>query len=241
MLATSSASSTLNINGGKYESNANTINIAGPGSKVTINNAELINNDTNPAEDYGTVCTYVTAGGSQITVNGGSVTYNKNDGKGGTGRCLRSCSPDSFSYNTTMIGGGYEACVAYIQYPGETAYAFSTIDGSIEKAKDGETIEIIRDVDMGGQIVDVNKNITIDMNGKKITNGALKLAEGVTVTVVNWPGTEAELEQFLSGKLPVPNRYNVPSTADNSNMPLWAVLFIGFAAVALLTGKKRRA
>lgn len=39
----------------------------------------------------------------------------------------------------------------------------------------------------------------------------------------------------------VANPYGVPSTADNSNMPLWAVLFIGFAAVALLTGKKRRA
>lgn len=39
----------------------------------------------------------------------------------------------------------------------------------------------------------------------------------------------------------VNNPYGVPSTADNSNMPLWAVLFIGFAAVALLTGKKRRA
>lgn len=43
-------------------------------------------------------------------------------------------------------------------------------------------------------------------------------------------------------KAPVVNNpYEIPSTADNSNMPLWAVLFIGFAAVALLTGKKRRA
>ena len=42
-------------------------------------------------------------------------------------------------------------------------------------------------------------------------------------------------------KAPVSNRYNVPSTADNSNVPLWAVLFLGFAAVAVVTaGKKRR-
>lgn len=39
----------------------------------------------------------------------------------------------------------------------------------------------------------------------------------------------------------VSNTYAVPATADNSNMPLWGLLFIGFAAVAVLTGKKRRA
>lgn len=33
----------------------------------------------------------------------------------------------------------------------------------------------------------------------------------------------------------------VPMTADNSNMPLWGVLFIGFAAVAVLTAKKKKA
>ena len=33
----------------------------------------------------------------------------------------------------------------------------------------------------------------------------------------------------------------VPATADNSNMPLWGTLFLAFAAVAVLTGKKRRA
>lgn len=39
----------------------------------------------------------------------------------------------------------------------------------------------------------------------------------------------------------VSNPYSVPSTADNSNMPLWTILFVGFAAVALLTGKKKKA
>ena len=33
----------------------------------------------------------------------------------------------------------------------------------------------------------------------------------------------------------------VPATADNSNMPLWGILFIGFAAVAVLTAKKKKA
>ena len=33
----------------------------------------------------------------------------------------------------------------------------------------------------------------------------------------------------------------VPATADNSNMPLWSLLFIGFAAVAVLTAKKKKA
>ena len=34
---------------------------------------------------------------------------------------------------------------------------------------------------------------------------------------------------------------SVPMTADNSNMPLWGILFIGFAAVAVLTAKKKKA
>lgn len=38
-----------------------------------------------------------------------------------------------------------------------------------------------------------------------------------------------------------PTPPSVPATADNSNMPLWAGLFLAFAAVAMLTAKKRRA
>ena len=37
---------------------------------------------------------------------------------------------------------------------------------------------------------------------------------------------------------PIP-KPSVPLTADMSNMPLWSALFIGFAALALLTGKKK--
>lgn len=37
----------------------------------------------------------------------------------------------------------------------------------------------------------------------------------------------------------VSNPYSVPATADNSNMPLWGALFISFAALAMLTRKKK--
>lgn len=37
------------------------------------------------------------------------------------------------------------------------------------------------------------------------------------------------------------NPYSVPSTADNSNVALWSLLFVAFAAVAVLTAKKRKA
>ena len=104
------------------------------------------------------------------------------------------------------------------------------------KKFEGHGLEVV-----ASEIITIDKNVTIDMNNKKITNGAFKLADGVTVTVENYSGTEAELEQIMSGKLTVANPYGVPSTADNSNMPLWTILFVGFAAVALLTGKKRRA
>ena len=34
---------------------------------------------------------------------------------------------------------------------------------------------------------------------------------------------------------------SVPATADNSNMTLWSLLFVAFAAVAVITAKKRKA
>lgn len=54
-------------------------------------------------------------------------------------------------------------------------------------------------------------------------------------TAVN-PGVPAE-----PGKQEpeVSNPYSVPATADNSNMPLWGALFISFAALAMLTRKKK--
>ena len=37
------------------------------------------------------------------------------------------------------------------------------------------------------------------------------------------------------------NPYSIPATADNSNMTLWSLLFVAFAAVAVITAKKRKA
>lgn len=78
---------------------------------------------------------------------------------------------------------------------------------------------------------------TVDANG--LVTG---LKRGIATITATIEGTSITVsaEVTVDGG-PVANPYGVPSTADNSNMPLWAVLFIGFAAVALLTGKKRRA
>lgn len=54
-------------------------------------------------------------------------------------------------------------------------------------------------------------------------------------------GTEKIIGDVYTYVIPTPPPPPVPATADNSNMPLWGLLFIGFAAVAVLTGKKRRA
>ena len=207
------------------------VNMHGQNSKVTVSGSTLNSDDKTPNDNDTASAIHVNgnATGASVTVTGSTLN-------------ITSANQPAIWVATkgvTVDASGHSVGRAQIRHGSGGTNA--TLEAAIVDYTPDETLYLLCDIDLGGKIIEVAKNIIIDMDGCKITNGALKLAEGVTVTVVNWPGTEAELEQFLSGKLPVPNRYNVPSTADNSNMPLWAVLFIGFAAVALLTGKKRRA
>lgn len=54
-----------------------------------------------------------------------------------------------------------DAAIGSTQYP--------TLEKAIEAAKDGQTVKLLNDVDLSGNIV-INKNITLDLNGKKIYN-----------------------------------------------------------------------
>lgn len=98
----------------------------------------------------------------------------------------------------------------------------------------------------------------VDIN---FTGGCLTLAGDVRIytvdgLAVDWNTATLELKDNAkiicdngsipaiyanSGKLFICDNASVPATGDNSNMPLWTGLFIAFAAVALASGKRRRA
>ena len=136
-----------------------------------------------------------------------------------SGGAVKSSNGDSVVNNGgfTMSGGSVEATNGN----GVVNNGYFTMEGgSVEAAKVGVSNE-------------GNGNFTM-------TDGFVK---GDEVSVKD---NGANQSQLNGGTVyvytpPVANPYNVPSTADNSNMPLWSVLFIAFAAIAIISGKKRRA
>ena len=78
--------------------------------------------------------------------------------------------------------------------------------------------------------VDAGYSITVNDACKSETDASGK----VTISEV----TKA-VEINIAPIPPAPATSSVPATGDMSNMPLWGLLFIGFAAVAVLTGKKK--
>ena len=142
----------------------NVVNIAAANAVVTVENTTLNCEDNNDKEAYAALALYSTAVDATITATG----------------CTFNISGDSFKGSVGSVGGeitidgttdGVEQGVAYIEYPGEVAYVFFTLDEAIEYAKAGETVTLLADV-KASEIVVVNKAITIDGNGHKLTSTA---------------------------------------------------------------------
>lgn len=101
-----------------------------------------------------------------------------------------------------------------------------------------------------GSFADIFGENVEALKGKLIINGGTWaedptpfLAPGAKATLIagqGWvvtPSVPAAPAVNAATKI---NSYDVPATADNSNMPLWCILLAVFAVTALLTGKKRR-
>lgn len=121
---------------------------------------------------------------------------------------------------------------------GNTNRFFDNINDAVAAASDNAVIEIrvpgtyvIENADK------ITKKLTIEAEVAKKADVIVKS----DVPVANNDNLNLDGVTVDAPPPPPANPYGVPSTADNSNMPLWSVLFIAFAAVALLTGKKRRA
>ena len=87
--------------------------------------------------------------------------------------CVYNAETNNYGVATT------ENCVAKV---GDIYYA--TLQDAINAAKDGDTVELVKDVDLTQTVV-VNKTITLDMRGKKLFNTA-DLWDNPNKEAANW-------------------------------------------------------
>ena len=174
-VAASAANAVVNVKNSNL-TGLNTVNVTAPGSDVTINGGTITCNDQTDAECYAALNLTKEAKGGKITATG--VTFDiKGDSKKASNGAEGVITIDGKTDEVDTI-------VAYISY-GNNYYSYTSIEAAIEKAKDGETIGLLRDL-KASDIITINKAITLDGNGKTLTSTAGRAinvsgADGVTI------------------------------------------------------------
>ena len=180
----------------------NVVNVAAPGSEVTINGGTITCNDQNANENYAALAMNKDAVGAKIATTG--VTFDiKGDSK--------KASNGAVGGEITINGKTEEVdvIVAYIQY-GNYYNSYTSIEAAIAKAKDGETIGLIRDVNLS-EILVINKAITLDGNGKKLTS----TATGTNARAINVSGADGVTIKNLTIDAKGQRAINVIQNATN--------------------------
>lgn len=188
-VASSAAGATVAITNSTL-SGLNVVNVAAKDAYVTISNSTVNCNDKNSNESYtALVLNKDAVNGTIIATN---VTFNILD--------------NSVKATNAAVGGTItidgsdaevEVHVAYIQY-GNYYYGFESLEEAITKAKDGETIVLIRDVVLT-ETLKITKDVTIDLNGNTISAdftsdyGAIYVAVSGELTLINGNVTSADL------------------------------------------------
>lgn len=163
--ATSAPNTVISISNSEL-SGLNVVNIAAPGAKITVDRTILNCNDQSDAEEYAALCLGQEADGASISATG--VTFNIT--------CDEATPSHKAKCNVATgritIGGSEDEvkkAVAVVEYlPGPYYYAFSSLQAAFDKAKEGETVKLVNDV-VVDEAVKINKLVTLDFNGFKIT------------------------------------------------------------------------
>ena len=156
------------------------LNVWGENSIINAENTTFTAVDNNPEEGYAAVKLNndgtTSAEGSVINITGGKIDV--------TGSACTDTEATSNGTstgkinisNTTVVNGVNAEMVAVIRYADGNSYSFITIEDAIEFAKAGETVTLLRDVTTS-EILVLDKAITLDLNGKKVTSTAKKAFE----------------------------------------------------------------
>ncbi len=141
----------------------NTVNVTAAGAEVTINGGTITCNDQTDAEYYAALNLTKEAVGAKIAATGVTFDIKGDSKKASNGAVDGEITIDGKTEEVDVI-------VAYIQY-GNYYNSYTSIEAAIAKAKDGETIGLIRDI-TASDIITINKAITLDGNGKTLTSTA---------------------------------------------------------------------
>ena len=207
-----------------------TVNVAAAGAKVTVDNSTVNCNDNNTTagESYAALSLNKEAiGGSIVATNS---TINVAEGSDSyKGR-------NAAENGTVTINGSTEDVlvnVAVITYEGSPYYhGFATVAAAVEFAKAGDVITLIRDI-TASDIITINKSITLDGNGKKLTSTAGRAINVETegeVTISNLTINAAERAINIINKPATVTLNAVTATANNN-----AVMIATSAGAAKVT------
>ena len=160
-----------------------TVNVAAAAAQVTIDNSTVNCNDNNTTagESYAALCLNKAAVGASIVAKNTTVNVaaGSDSEKGRNGA-------ENGSVTINGSTEGVTVTVAAITYPGsDNYYGFTSLAAAIEFAKADDVITLIRDVNLS-EILVINKAITLDGNGKKLTSTAARAinvdgADGVKI------------------------------------------------------------
>ena len=156
---------------------------------LTVENTEF--NASAPAEGKAAIeiDTSLMKGGATITVDNTTATGFANGSNSGNPLWNDKKQTADTNKNTTVTVAGETVfepvATAAVAKIGETEYA--TLAAAIAAAKDGDTVTLLADAT---EDVTINKNITLDLGGKTLTNtnagkATVTIAKGATATVQN--------------------------------------------------------
>ena len=139
-MASSAPNAVVAISGSNL-TGLNVVNVAAPQANVTINGGTITCNDQNETESYAALALNKDAKNATIAATG--VTFDiKGDSKkaknGAEGGVI------TIDGNTDDV----DVVVAYIDNGGDYYYGYPSLKAAIAKAKEGETITLLRDLTM---------------------------------------------------------------------------------------------
>ena len=219
MIATSAGAVKLTINDSDLTGLA-VVNVAGAGAEVEINNTDITNVDASSAENYGAITIWSSAEAANVTVNGGNITVGDD-------------SREAYVFPADATIEGVEDVGYIVATIGDAG--FESLQAAINKAKAGQTIELIRDITEKA-IITIDKAITINGNGNTLTSTAARAinvtgADGVVIKNLTVTTTGERAINVIQGATNL-TLDNVTATASN-----YAVNIAGSASNAVVTIK----
>ena len=170
-LPTSAGAAVVTINNCDLKG-LNTVNVAAPGAKITINDTTLRCEDNSSLESYAVINMNMDAVGAEVIVNGGEViitgsnvegtTAGNNGSDGGT------IVFNGTKGNPTVIGDSFGVM------RGDYYLSCDSFEEALKVATSDDIIKLTKSLTVETPIVvPADRDITLDLNGKTITAGTL--------------------------------------------------------------------